>query len=137
VEMNSFNHYAYGAVGDWMYRNIAGIAPASPGYRSITMAPRIGGGLTSGGGKLDSPYGDIVTAWRVDAGILELDVTVPVNTTAHVVIPSPDASTVTEGGKALGAIEGAGAVTHDGHGTHVTIGSGKYVFRVPFTVPAT
>jgi alpha-L-rhamnosidase len=101
------------------------------------MAPRIGGGLTSGGGKLDSPYGDIVTAWRVDAGILELDVTIPVNTTAHVVIPSSDASTVTEGGKALAAIEGAGAVTHDGHGTHVTIGSGKYVFRVPFAVPAT
>lgn len=137
VSMNSFNHYAYGAVGDWMYRNIAGIAPAAPGYRSITIAPRIGGGLASGGGKLDSPYGDIVTSWHVDKGVLELDVTIPVNTTANVVIPSPEASTVTEGGKALDAIEGAGAVTHDGHGTHVTIGSGRYAFRAPFTAPAT
>ena len=73
----------------------------------------------------------------MDKGVLELDVTVPVNTTANIVIPSPNASTVTEGGKALDAIEGAGAVTHDGHGTHVTIGSGKYAFRAPFAAPAT
>jgi alpha-L-rhamnosidase-like protein len=136
VEMNSFNHYAYGAVGDWMYRNIAGIAPAAPGYRVVTIAPHMGGGLTQGGGKLDSPYGDIVTAWRLVAGTLELDVTIPVNATATVAIPSTDPSRVTEGGKALGNIEGASSVTEDRHDAHVTIGSGTYAFRAPFATPA-
>lgn len=66
IGMNSFNHYAYGAVGDWMYQNIAGIQqdPASPGYKHILIKPRPGGDLTSAKGSYNSVYGMIVSDWK-------------------------------------------------------------------------
>src|SRR5213594_4674615 len=64
--MNSFNHYAFGAVGDWMYQNIGGIGldPAEPGYRRSRIAPRRGAGLTSASASLDTPYGTLKSAWN-------------------------------------------------------------------------
>ncbi|AXK32061.1 rhamnosidase [Streptomyces armeniacus] len=98
VGMNSFNHYAYGCVGEWMYQNIAGIAPGSPGFREITVRPRPGGGVRSASGRYASPYGPVATRWTWDgADRFELTVTVPVNATAEVWVPAARAEDVARG----------------------------------------
>jgi alpha-L-rhamnosidase len=130
VGMNSFNHYAYGAVGDWMYRNIGGISPLEAGYRTIRIAPAVGGGLTHGAGSYDSVYGRIATDWSTQGDDLSLTVDVPVGTTAQVVLPAANAATVTEGGHLLDGVDGVTDVaTGDGTVT-VTVGSGHYEFAV-------
>ncbi|MRX64824.1 Bacterial alpha-L-rhamnosidase [Maribacter sp. RZ05] len=85
--MNSLNHYAYGAIGQWMYERIAGIAPLEPGYKSIRIAPIPGGPLTSAEASYHSPYGKISSAWKKENGSFYLNVTVPPNTTAIINIP--------------------------------------------------
>ena len=65
-QMTSFNHYALGAVADWMHRVIGGLAPAAPGYRRIRFAPRPGGGLTSASARQLTPYGEASISWRVE-----------------------------------------------------------------------
>ena len=111
VGMNSFNHYAYGAVGDWMYQNIGGIKALEAGYRKIQVAPAVGGGLTHGAGHYDSAYGAIATDWKTTGDDLALEVEVPVNTTAEVVLPAANAYAVTEGGQLLTDVDGVTDVT--------------------------
>lgn len=86
-EMTSFNHYALGAVADWMHRTIAGLAPAAPGYRRLRVAPRPGGGLTSARATHETPYGPAAVSWTLDGQSFALDVTVPPNTAAQVHLP--------------------------------------------------
>lgn len=100
VGMNSFNHYAYGAIGAWLYQTVAGIEidPAKPGYKHILIAPRPGGGLTFAKATFDSVYGPIASAWQIDdAGVFTLDVTIPANTTATVTLPNGDKHEVGSG----------------------------------------
>lgn len=87
ADMNSFNHYAYGSVGDWLYQVVAGITPSEPGYKAITIAPKPGGGLTQVQAKLMTPYGEVQSAWHWVNDCFNLEVTVPFNTTATVVLP--------------------------------------------------
>jgi alpha-L-rhamnosidase len=82
--MVSFNHYAYGAVADWMHRTLAGLAPGEPGYRHVLIEPQPGGGLTHASASLESPYGRIAVGWRVENGTFALDVSIPPNSTATV-----------------------------------------------------
>jgi len=86
-EMTSFNHYALGAVADWMHRTIGGIAPLEPGYAKVLVAPRPGGGLTWARSGLDSPNGRIEVAWAAIDDRIEIDVTVPDGVTATVRLP--------------------------------------------------
>lgn len=96
--MTSFNHYAYGAVGSWMYAVIGGIAPAEPGYRRIVIRPRPGGGLTWAKTALETPHGRVVTNWWIEDGGFVLEVIVPPNTSADVHLPGrPQAQTVGSG----------------------------------------
>ena len=81
-EMNSFNHYAYGAVGEWLFETVLGISPIEAGYKKIKIAPVIGDGLTYARGYHDSPYGRIESAWETDGETVTLKCTVPPNTTA-------------------------------------------------------
>jgi alpha-L-rhamnosidase len=76
--MTSFNHYALGAVADWLHRVVAGLSPAAPGYRRIRFAPRPGGGLTSASARHTTPYGEASIQWRLDEGGLHVRVEVPV-----------------------------------------------------------
>ncbi|RXZ49811.1 family 78 glycoside hydrolase catalytic domain [Agromyces binzhouensis] len=85
--MVSFNHYAAGAVGDWMYRRIAGLEPTSGGYRSFRVAPLVGGGLTSARASMRTPYGIASSSWSLDGDRFTLGVEVPVSTTATIVLP--------------------------------------------------
>lgn len=96
-EMTSFNHYALGAVADWLHRTVAGLAPAEPGYRRLLVAPRPGGGLTHASAQHQTPYGLAACAWRIEAGELTLTLTVPPNTSAEVHLPGSDAVPLTVG----------------------------------------
>ncbi len=82
VGMNSFNHYAFGAVGEYLYSGIGGINPSSPGYQTITIQPVVGTGLTWANTRYHSTRGLISTAWTNNGGMLDLDVVIPPNTTA-------------------------------------------------------
>ncbi|GAA2993242.1 glycoside hydrolase family 78 protein [Streptosporangium longisporum] len=86
-EMTSFNHYALGAVADFLHRVVAGLAPAEPGYRRMRIAPRPGGGLTSASAGLDTPYGHAAVSWRLAGGTLTVTAVVPPNTVAEVDLP--------------------------------------------------
>ncbi|KJV27217.1 hypothetical protein VI08_17995 [Luteibacter yeojuensis] len=126
VTMNSFNHYAYGAVGDWMFRTIGGIAPAAPGYREITIVPLPGGGLGHASMRLASPYGDIASSWAVDGVHMRGDIAVPFNTTAYVTLPAARIDDVTVDGRPLTAAPGITGARADALGVHFTTGSGVY-----------
>ncbi|MEN2740151.1 family 78 glycoside hydrolase catalytic domain [Microbacterium sp. X-17] len=91
-QMTSFNHYALGAVADWMHRSIGGIAPLEPGYARILVAPRPGGGLTWASAALRTPHGPVSVDWRIHDDTLIVDVRVPEDTEAVVRLPGrPDA----------------------------------------------
>jgi alpha-L-rhamnosidase len=86
-EMTSFNHYALGAVADWLHRTVAGLAPAAPGYREILVRPVLGGGLTSASAALDTPYGHASVEWQRRNDRLHLEVRVPPGSRATVHVP--------------------------------------------------
>ena len=97
-EMTSFNHYALGAVVDWMHRTIGGIAPLEPGYGRVRLAPRPGGGIEWASTSLETPHGLVTSRWRLDEGILTLDVGVPEGVTGVVSLPGePDVEVVAPG----------------------------------------
>jgi alpha-L-rhamnosidase len=86
-EMTSFNHYALGAVADWVHRTVAGLAPAEPGYRRLAVEPRPGGSLTHARAWHETPYGRAEVGWSLRDGTLDVVATVPPNTTATVRLP--------------------------------------------------
>ncbi|MBT8161754.1 MULTISPECIES: glycoside hydrolase family 78 protein [Arthrobacter] len=86
-EMTSFNHYALGAVADWMHRTIGGLAPLEPGYKKIAIKPRPGGGITHASTKHLTPYGLAEVSWRIENGQIRLFANVPTGTTATVQLP--------------------------------------------------
>ncbi|MGN1142179.1 MAG: family 78 glycoside hydrolase catalytic domain [Oliverpabstia sp.] len=88
--MNSLNHYAYGSIGDWMYEKLAGINPLKPGYKEILIQPRFIKGITEVEASFDSVYGEIRSAWRCKDGKIIVNITIPANTTAHVILPEKD-----------------------------------------------
>jgi alpha-L-rhamnosidase len=130
--MNSFNHYAFGAVGDWMYQNIGGIDvdSAAPGYRRSRIAPRPGAGLTSANASLETLYGTLSSAWRLERGRFTLDVTVPPNTSAEVTLWDAPLEQVRESGVALTARDGVRAARQRGNDVVVDVGSGSYSFAI-------
>jgi alpha-L-rhamnosidase len=88
--MNSFNHYAYGAIGQWMYERVAGLAPdpAHPGYKHFFVRPVVGGPLTWANAELETAYGKASSGWKKVDGKLVMDVIVPPNTTATIEFPN-------------------------------------------------
>jgi alpha-L-rhamnosidase len=89
-EMTSFNHYALGAVADWLHRTVAGLAPAAPGYRKLLVRPEPTPELTSASARHRTPYGDAAVSWERADGTLTLEVVVPVGATATVHVPGRD-----------------------------------------------
>ncbi|HET7725601.1 MAG TPA: family 78 glycoside hydrolase catalytic domain [Propionibacteriaceae bacterium] len=87
-QMTSFNHYAFGAVADWMHKVIGGINPLEPGYSRVLISPKPGGGLTWASTSLDTPHGTVAVSWRGEAGQVDVDVTLPEGVTG--VFRSPD-----------------------------------------------
>lgn len=127
VDMNSFNHYAYGAVGDWLFQHLGGLQIHEPGYKKSRIAPLIGsGGLSHARCSLQTPYGLLASEWKLANDELALTITVPANTTAEVIIPAQSAETVRIGKTA--AVSARGVKTSafkDGQLT-LLVGSGCY-----------
>ena len=88
MSMNSLNHYAYGAIGEWMYERIAGLEPLEAGYKVIQIAPQARQPLNSASASLNTPYGKVSSSWKLKQDRFQLDIIVPPNTTARVIIPA-------------------------------------------------
>ncbi len=97
-EMTSFNHYALGAVVDFMHRVVAGLAPASPGYRSLLIAPQPSMLLGRASAELDTPYGRAASSWTRNGREVNLTVTVPTGVTARIVLPNGEGDDMVESG---------------------------------------
>jgi len=130
VGMNSFNHYAYGAIGEWLYRHVAGmdIDPEMPGYKHILLAPHPGGGLTNANAEFTSLYGKVKSSWKIEGNDFVYDVTVPANTTATVTLPSAQADQLTVNAQAMPASI-KGSLKQTEKGVSLNVGSGSYQFR--------
>jgi alpha-L-rhamnosidase len=129
--MNSYNHYAYGAIGDWMYRTIAGIdtKTEAPGYKEIVIKPTIGGNLENANADYETNYGKLSSHWKLENGMLLLDVEIPANTTATVYIPN-GGNIVAEDGKAIDLQPEIKMAKQETGYSVVNIGSGVYHFSV-------
>jgi len=129
--MNSFNHYAYGAIGDWMYRKMVGLDTYEDGvgYKHIKIQPHIGGGFTNASASLKTYYGTTSSAWNINGNETAMDMEIPANTTATVYIPAANAEAVSESGKSLSANTIKTTGTENGY-VVVELGSGKYHFVV-------
>jgi alpha-L-rhamnosidase len=125
--MNSFNHYAYGAIGEWLYNTVAGIDvdEAHPGYKHIIFRPQPGGELTSAKAHLHSIHGPISSSWSRDGGAFDWSIEVPANTTATVYVPVADGQSVS------GAEDSQGVMfVREEDGARVyQVGAGKYRFE--------
>jgi len=132
--MNSFNHYAYGAIGEWMYRTIAGIDidPAQPGYKHVLIQPHPGGGLTSAQASVHSMYGKVASSWEVKDGTMTMKIEIPANTTASVRLLGARVQDVSEAGKALGSSSAISGVSQADGAVTLNAGSGRYEFTYKY-----
>ncbi|MCF0172758.1 MAG: family 78 glycoside hydrolase catalytic domain [Bacteroidales bacterium] len=122
--MNSFNHYSYGSIGDWLYREAAGLKESMPGYKTIEIRPHPGYGFSWMEARQITPYGEALSRWSIgESGELTLEVEIPFNTSAMVYVP------VTRGAEVR--IDGMPAEyeIEDGY-AGFGVGSGHYVFNV-------
>ena len=133
--MNSFNHYAYGAIGEWMYRVIAGIEvdESHPGYKHILIQPQPGGGLIYAKASVESMYGRVASDWKSADGKFTLKIEVPPNTTATVRLPKANLEQATEGQKPLPGRTDLLGARQAGDAVLVEVGSGTYVFEIALT----
>ncbi len=129
--MNSFNHYAYGAIGNWMYTTVAGINPdeKNPGYKHIIIKPQPGGTLTSATASYHSMHGNIISGWKITGDTITLNVEIPSNTTATILLPQSRIENVKESEHELSTVlDGIHSASQQGNSVMVEAGSGKYQF---------
>jgi alpha-L-rhamnosidase len=122
--MNSFNHYGLGSVGDFLYREVGGLGPATPGYQALLIAPKPGGGLPSARSASATPYGQAISDWSISGGMFTLQVTVPAGASATVRVPAASVTSVTAPAQAVpsGYIQGA---------ADFYLPAGSYTFTAP------
>jgi len=127
--MNSFNHYAYGAIGDWMYRVSAGLDAKSPGYKKLLIKPYISDKLTYAKATFESLYGTVVSGWERKEGKIIVKVIIPANTTAEILLPEGDPEQISESGTAVMGNRKLLSVGKENGRTAITAGSGEYLFE--------
>jgi alpha-L-rhamnosidase len=131
--MNSFNHYAFGSVGQWLYESVAGIEPLAPGYRKIRFAPIPGKPLEHAKATFKSTSGDIASSWKKTNAGIEYDFIVPPNTSAEARLLAEDPSKVTESGKPATDSAQVKLIGRDKGTVTFLVPSGHYHFVVPET----
>ena len=131
--MNSFNHFAFGAVEEWMWQTIVGLVPdeQNPGYKHFSVHPLPGGDLSSAHGRYHSIYGPIDIQWKIAGGYFSLDVTVPPNTSADIYVPGAAPLSIEESGTPVARSRGVSNVHSVGDAAIIQVGSGEYHFRAP------
>src|SRR5688572_6913227 len=130
--MNSFNHYAYGAIGDWMYRTITGLSELAPGYKQLKIAPKPGGRLTQASAELNTPYGLAKSSWMVENEVFKFDVIIPPNTSAQLILPDAAAKKITERSIDIAKVKLIKDIRTVREDVYLTLGSGTYRFEYPF-----
>ena len=136
VGMNSFNHYSYGSVCEWIYDTLVGIKAdeTAPGFSHFILRPTCGGGLTHAEGSYLSVNGLIQSAWDAEADVMTAyRCAVPANTAATLYLPAANAEAVTESGKALTEAEGITVVSSAGGTVELLLNSGVYDFLISAT----
>ena len=135
--MNSFNHYAYGSVVGWFYSDIAGLQPLpdAPGWKHFRIAPRPGGGLSHASASVETPYGPAASAWKMADGLMQLDVTIPANSTAEVIIPTVDPTTVRLDGRPIQGDQNITPSTTTPRSYSVSLPSGAYSLTFTPAIP--
>ena len=128
--MNSFNHYAYGAIGEWIYASVAGISELAPGFKRSLLRPQPNAKLTHATASLESPYGKIASAWKRTRKAFTWTVTIPPNTTAVALPPAASLESVRIANRPWSESKGVSATTHDGVPA-LTLAPGRYVFTLP------
>lgn len=133
--MNSFNHYSFGAIGQWMMAYSLGIQRDEPGFKKFILQPEPDptGQMTWAKGYYDSPYGRISSNWKVDNGVLTYAAIVPANTTALLYLPAKSLKTITEGGKPIANATGLKFVKFTDGKAVYQVGPGSYVFTSEFS----
>ncbi len=128
--MNSFNHYAYGAIGDWMYRVSAGIETMEPGYRNLLIQPHPSDKIKYSKASFESPYGQVASGWERKDGKVLITVRIPANTKATICLPVRSAEKVTIGGIALSANINLSNIRTRDDNVLIDSGSGEYAFEI-------
>lgn len=130
----SFNHYAFGAIGAWLYRYIGGIGldEENPGGKHFILSPHPGGGLTEARAACQSPRGEVKSAWKLHDGWMTYNVTVPPNGSATIRLPKAVAAEVSEGNEPLEKAEEISKVSQEAGGVTLQVGSGSYEFHYNF-----
>ena len=137
AEMNSFAHYSFGAVCEWMFSRLAGIQTDGPGYEHIIIRPTVASPGSNPDRKpidwvrahYDSIHGRIASEWKLEGGRFSLNVTIPANTTATVYLPVGDASAITESGQDLARAPGLKLLRAEGGFVVLVAESGTYRFE--------
>ena len=131
--MNSLNHYAYGAIGSWMYHVVAGVEidPDRPGYKHALIQPRPGGGLTWVKASEQTMYGRISSSWEIKDGKTTVSAEIPPNTWATIRLPKARLEQVTEGGQPLQSHPDLSNVGQADDAVSINVGSGTYSFVYP------
>ncbi len=129
--MNSFAHYAFGAVGQWLFRTVAGIDTAKPGFQQLRIHPQPAPGLTWVKAAYRSLHGRVATQWKIDGGELTLSVAIPANTTADIVLPAARADDVTESSRSLARAKGLRIIGMGKGQLLVHTPAGQYHFAMP------
>ncbi len=127
--MNSFNHYAYGAIGDWMYRVSAGIETGDPGYKHLIIQPHPSKKLSYSKASFEGAYGSVASGWERKENKIIVTVKIPANTTALIILPAGSASNVTESGKNLADNKIFSSVKSEAQKVLIETGSGNYTFE--------
>ena len=135
LSMNSFNHYAYGAIGQWLYQYIAGIAidPKLPGYKHFSLQPHPGGGLTSASAALNTLYGTIKSNWKLENGSMTYSCSIPPNSSATVCFDNSEVNNIVLNKLPLSKI-GAAKISENNQKVEIELGSGNYIFVRPFKI---
>ena len=132
VNMNSFNHYSLGSVGEWLYRYVAGIDTANDaqgaGYKHILLHPHLNQALTFVSATFDSLYGRIASVWRQENGTFTWDITIPANTSATVFVPAQPEENILESNQPAATTLTLTQRTQDA--AVYELGAGKYHFVV-------
>jgi alpha-L-rhamnosidase len=129
--MNSFNHYAYGSCGRWMFSYAAGIEGVEPGFGKLLIRPHPSRAIGSVAASYNSPRGPVKSSWRLSGDKLSLSVTLPPNTSATVLLPTVDTASVREGGRPLQAA-GLKLIGRQAGRVAVSVGSGTYRFTCTY-----
>jgi alpha-L-rhamnosidase len=129
--MNSFNHYAYGAIGDWMYRVSAGVETMDPGYKHLVIQPHPTEKLSYSKATFESGYGTVASGWERKEKKIIVTVKIPANSTATIILPAGSESIVTESGQKLADNKIFSSVKYENQKVLIETGSGNYTFEYP------